>query len=256
MFGPLSSQPLLIFAVSFVLLWLSARTGFSVLRRRRRLDEDARDDFSVVLAATLTLLGLIIGFSFSMAVSRYDQRKNYEEAEANAIGTELVRAGLLPAADAAKVRVLLRTYLEQRIAFYLTRDDEALRAVNARTAQLQSDLWSAIEGPARAQPTPIVALAVAGMNDVLNAQGYTQAAWWNRIPNAAWGLMGLIALCSNVLVGYGAQSAKSGGGMLLILPLVVSIAFLLIADIDSPRGGLIHVAPQNLRSLLESLPPG
>jgi hypothetical protein len=51
----------------------------------------AREDFGVILAATLTLLGLIIGFSFSMAVGRYDQRKNYQEEEANAIGTELVR---------------------------------------------------------------------------------------------------------------------------------------------------------------------
>ena len=63
-----------------------------------------REDFGFILAATLTLLGLIIGFSFSMATSRYDQRKNYEEAEANAIGTEYVRADLLPAADAATVR--------------------------------------------------------------------------------------------------------------------------------------------------------
>ena len=55
----------------------------------------------MVETATLTLLGLIIGFSFSMAITRYDLRKNYEEAEANAIGTEYVRAGLLPAADAA-----------------------------------------------------------------------------------------------------------------------------------------------------------
>jgi hypothetical protein len=56
----------------------------------------------------LTLLGLIIGFSFSMAVNRYDQRKPYEQAEANAIGTEYVRADLLPVADAAKVHTLLR----------------------------------------------------------------------------------------------------------------------------------------------------
>jgi hypothetical protein len=92
------------------------------------------------------------------------------------------------------------------------------------------------------------------MNDVLNSQGYTQAAWWNRIPQAAWALMALIAVCSNLLVGYDARNTK-GGGMLLVLPLVVSIAFLLIADIDSPRGGLIHVYPQNLQSLLKSLPP-
>ena len=51
-----------------------------------------------------------------MAISRYDLRKNYEEAEANAIGTEYVRAGLLPAADAAVVRALLRKYLDLRVS--------------------------------------------------------------------------------------------------------------------------------------------
>jgi hypothetical protein len=247
------SRPLLVFAISFLALWLAARLGFSFLRRRRSLDEEEREDFGVVLAATLTLLGLIIGFSFSMAISRYDQRKNYEEAEANAIGTELVRAGLLPAADATKVRELLRSYLDQRIAFYLTRDEQQLREINARTAQLQNEMWSAVIVPAAAQPNPVVALAVAGMNDVLNSQGYTQAAWWNRIPHAAWALMGLIAICCNVLVGYGARNTKGGGVLLLVLPLILSIAFLLIADIDSPRGGLIHVYPQNLQSLLQSL---
>ena len=101
-------------------LWLSARIG-TFLHRRRPLKDEEREDFGVVQAATLTLLGLIIGFSFSMAVGRYDQRKNYEEAEANAIGTEYFRAGLLPATDTAVVRALLRKYLDLRISFYRTR---------------------------------------------------------------------------------------------------------------------------------------
>jgi hypothetical protein len=76
-----------------------------------------RDDFGLILAATLTLLALIIGFSFSMATARYDQRKNYEEQEANAIGTEYVRADLLSPVEAAKVRSLLGSYLDQRVLF-------------------------------------------------------------------------------------------------------------------------------------------
>jgi hypothetical protein len=181
-----TAYPLLVFVVSFAVLWLSTQIGAGVLRRWRKLEQDAREDFGVILAATLTLLGLIIGFSFSMATSRYDQRKNLEEAEANAIGTEYVRAYLLPAADAAKVRALLKNYLDQRVLFYTTRDDQQLRQIDARTAQLQADLWSAVLAPAVAQPNPVVALALSGMNDVLNSQGYTQAAWWNRIPVAAW----------------------------------------------------------------------
>ena len=91
------------------------------------------------------------------------------------------------------------------------------------------------------------------MNDVLNSQGYTQAAWWNRIPLAAWGLMAAIAICSNVLVGFGARNVKAESFLLPVLPLIVSIAFFLRADIDSPRGGVIRVNPQNLLSLSQSL---
>ncbi len=102
-------------------------------------------------------------------VTRYDQRKNYEKAEANAIGTEYVRADLLPAAQAVKVRELLRKYLDQRVLFYTTRDALRFKQIDADTANLQTELWSAVQ--TAEQPTPTVALAVLGMNDVLNAQG-------------------------------------------------------------------------------------
>ena len=243
--------PFLVFALSFVVLLLAAVIGDGLRSKVRALEEDERDDFGVVLNATLTLLGLLIGFSFSMAISRYDQRKNYEEAEANAIGTEYVRADLLPAADAARVRQLLKKYLDERMLFYTTRDEARLAKINAETTELQNELWAAVRPPAMAQPTPVVALAVSGMNDVLNSQGYTQAAWWNRIPTAAWAMMAAIAISCNLLIGYGAHGR--GWRILLIVPVVVSIAFFLIADIDSPHGGAIRVAPHNLISLSQSL---
>ncbi|MFL9868078.1 hypothetical protein PQR67_28210 [Paraburkholderia fungorum] len=249
----LLDYPGLVFIFSFVAMWLSARLGASVLRRFRKIDEDVRDDFSVIQAATLTLLALIIGFTFSMAVGRYDQRKNYEEEEANAIGTEFVRADLLPPADAATVRGLLKIYLDERVLFYTTRDGGDLVRVNAETSRLQNAMWSAVKNAAAAQPTPVIALAVAGMNDVLNTQGYTQAAWWNRIPYAAWALMLLIGVCANVLVGYGARGLKAGAGLLLIVPMIVSLSFMLVADIDSPRGGVIRVKPLNLHALADSI---
>jgi len=224
----------------------------SFFRKKHSLEEDERKSLEVIEAATLTLLGLIIGFTFSMAVSRYDQRKNYEEEEANAIGTEYVRAELLPATDAARTKALLQKYLDQRVGFYETHDDRQLTRINVYTAQLQSELWSVVRASAAAQPTPVNALAVSGMNDVLNSQGYTQAAWWNRIPVAAWCLMATIAICSNLLVGYGGSRTKGHAVLFLVLPMVVAIAFLLIADIDSPRRGLILVHPQNLESLSES----
>lgn len=249
----LTDYPLIVFGVSLALLLLSVWAGAGLLRRRWRPQENAREDFGVIQAAALTLLGLIIGFTFSMAINRYDQRKNLEEAEANAIGTEFLRADLLPAADAAKVRELLADYFDQRVLFYTTRDEDRLKQVNARTASLQAALWSAVAAPAAAAPSATMALVVSGMNDVLNAQGYTQAAWWNRIPPAAWVLMIAIAVCCHVLVGYGVRDPRAERALLLVLPLVMSISFLLIADIDSPRAGVIRVQPDNLLSIADSV---
>ncbi len=246
----LLDYPLFIFAVSLVVLWISAQIGAFFHKKLQFLDEKDWNDLSTVLAATLTLLGLIIGFSFSMAISRYDQRKNYEEEEANTIGTERARADLLPEPAAKQVRETLKKYLYQRVVFYETRDEQQLQQIDGATARLQSEMWSIVQAAAKKSPSPVAALAVSGMNDVLNSQGYTQAAWWNRLPVAAWSLMITIAIFCNMLIGYSAH--RRGGLLFIVLPLVLSISFLLISDIDSPRGGLIRVQPRNLEVLLRN----
>jgi hypothetical protein len=243
-------HPLLVFVFSFIGLWFSAFVGALSRKRLGGLETDERQDFGIVQGAALTLLGLLIGFTFSMAIDRYEQRKNYEEAEANAIGTEYVRAGLLPAADASRLHDLLRNYLDQRVLFYTTRDPQRLQRINADTAQLQNEMWSAVQARAEIQPTPMTALTVSGMNDVLNSQGYTQAAWWNRIPFEAWVLLAAISVGCNLLIGYGAHRTSF---LFVVLPLAVSLSFFLIADVESPRGGVIRVQPQNLMKLSQTL---
>ena len=249
-------HPFAVLVLSFLVLWAATALG-AALRRRRPLDEELRQDFNIILAATLTLLGLLIGFSFSMASTRYDQRKTFEEAEANAIGTEYLRADLLPADAGAQVRTLLKQYTELRVRFY-TADESDLARIDAETAKLQRALWAAVL-PAPSPPGPphsaTTVLTVGGMNDVLNAQGYTQAAWWNRIPSSAGLLMVMIAFCCNLMIGYSLRSASERSKLLLVLPLVVSVAFALITDIDTPRHGLIRVVPQNLNALLASFSP-
>jgi hypothetical protein len=250
----LINHPGVLGLVTFVALWGSARIGTRMHRGRRERPKGEDDDFRTVLAATLTLVGLLIGFAFSMAVSRYDLRKSYEAAEANAIGTEYVRADLLPAADAAKLRQLLKEYTAQRVLFYGRYDDQMFAQSAARRAEVQQQLWSAVSA-ATIDRSPFTALAVAGMNDVLNSQAYAQAAWLNRIPRAAWILLALVAALSNVMFGYGTSSSSADpkNRLLLVLPLVVSISFFLIADIDSPRGGIIRVSPENLLSVADGL---
>jgi hypothetical protein len=250
----LSDYPVAIAVLTFLSMCLAVWIGAKLRARRspRELKAEADQDFDLVIAAALTLLGLIIGFSFSMATSRYDQRKDFEEAEANAIGTEYVRADLLPAATGQTIRELLRRYLDQRILFYTTRDRRQLAEIGAQNTQLQKQLWSTVEAVAVAQPTVVLGLALSGMNDVLNSQGYTEAAWRNRIPRSAWNLMTVIALLSCAMVG-GKLHLRSA--VPWVLPFLIATSFFLIADIDSPRGGLVRVVPDNLLILADSLRP-
>lgn len=243
-------DPFIVFFVFLVTQWVAAYVGDIFRRTLRPVKKLEQEDFNTVLTATLTLLALIIGFSFSMAVSNYHQRRDYEAAEANALGTEYLRTDLLPADDGKKVRELLSRYTRQRISFYRGAE-RAISQSNSDNVKLQTELWTSVVHAATAQPTPVMALLLSGMNDVLNSQGSTLAAWRNRIPTVAWTLLGLMAIVSNLLLGY--RERSTGLLVLLVLPIVASIAFFLIADIDSPYGGIIHVEPQNLIAVSQSM---
>lgn len=188
-----------------------------------------------------------------MAINRHDQRMVLEEGEANAIGTEYLRADLLPGKTAEQTKDLLNQYLDQRILFYSKQDPEKIKEIRQKTDELQMAMWNTVLPAARTHNTPTTALAISGMNDVINSQGYAQASWWNRIPYAAWSLMFAIAVCANILVGFGARNFQKNIGLFMIFPFVISISFFLIADIDSPRGGVIRIEPQNLIALKKSL---
>lgn len=244
-------NPLIAWAFFLPLQWFSAQLG--AYCKRRTLERELREDLSVILAAALTLLGLVIGFSFSMAIGHYDQRLRCEAAEANAIGTALLRANLLPAVDGMRLRDLLISYTAQRVLFYRARNEHESDQAKAATARLQADLWSTVRASAVAQQTPIIALAVAGVNDVLSSQDNTQAAWLNRIPLPAWMLIGTIAVISNVLLGYTSRYDGHKVKRFLILPILVSSSLFLIGDLDSPYGGLIHIVPRNLMNISQPM---
>ena len=227
--------------------------GNAVLSKYRSKDTETSTDLGIIQSATLTLLGLIIGFTFSMAIARYDLRQTYEEAEANAIGTEFLRADLLPSKTAEGIKGLLNEYLDQRILFYSKQDKETAKKITQRTLALENAMWNELLPVARTQSTPTIALVISGMNDVINSHGYTQAAWWNRIPSAAWLLMAAIAVGANILVGFGARNFRRNVGLFMIFPTMIAIAFFLIADIDSPRGGVIRIDPRNLIDLKNNM---
>ena len=238
---------------TFAVLCLAAWLGATRFERLRAEAAGLRQEFNVIQSATLTLLGLIVGFTFSMALDRYEQRKDFEAAEANAILTAFQRADLLPAGDAARLRSLLRSYLDQRVRYFDARWPHEVDSATATGAALQGRLWSAATRPALANPKSVTALAVEGVNRVVESQGDTQASWSNRIPGTAWMMMGAIAIFSTLLVGIGLRKGSGFSHMLMVLPMVIGIAFFLIADIESPRMGIIRVVPKNLAGLVDTL---
>src|SRR4030095_1841623 len=164
------NYPLIVLATSFTLLALTIRISDGLRKRAGDPKDDIRTDAGLLLSATLTLLYFIIGFSFSMAISRYDLRKNCEYAEAMAIGTEYSRADLLSPADTGKLKMLLKRYLEQRVLFYRTRTSDSSSDTAAETVRLQQELWSAVRPAIPAVPPPLMGLLVSGMSDVINSQ--------------------------------------------------------------------------------------
>jgi hypothetical protein len=246
--------PLLVFVVSFGVLVVAAWLGDFLRKRSKKAEEINRDDAGVVLGGTLTLLGLIIGFSFAMATNRYDLRKASEQTEAIAIAVAYMRADLLPPADAAKAHELLKKYLDQRIQFYSTRNRGEVARIGEDTAQTQNEMWVLIKTALEPLPPQVEGLFVSSMNDAVVSRLSTEAVWANRIPVAAWLLILVTSISCNFLIGFRAR--QSDWLVFLVMPVAVSISLFLISDLDSPRGGAIRVRPNNLISLSQSLGNG
>jgi hypothetical protein len=247
----LVDHPAVFFFATFSLLVVLARIGVLARIRGHKLTSADRAEFDLVRNAMFTLLGLMVGFAISMAVSRYDLRVFDEEAEANAIGTEYLRLDLLPPDTTAAARALLRTYLDERLAFYQDRDPDREAKNDVQTIETMTALWNAIAPEVKVRQTQTDALVASGMNDVFNSQGFTLAAWRNRLPVEVWMLLLLIAAGCNFLIGFGAERLSPVTHA--ILPVTAALAFLLIADVEGPRNGFVRVQPVNLNDLVAAM---
>lgn len=251
--------PFLLGLGSAVVLCLAVYLGVKLARHRGQTPGIPRHDLDLVTTASLTLLGLIIGFSFSMSLDRYNQRKEAEAREASTISTEYMRVGLLPQAEAAQMRELIKNYLSQRLRFYHRLNEFRLNGARVledrvledrESEELKNKMWSVVLAAASVTPNPPTTLVVSGLNNVLSAADETHAAWTNRIPGAAWSLLEIIAICACFLMGFGVQ--QKHGLVMAVFPLLVAVAFFLIAEIDS-SGGLIQITPDNLIAVSQTL---
>jgi hypothetical protein len=247
----------------FILLFLLALlvAGEVAMRRGRRLrgtlDDPQRSQFTTVEAGMLSLLGLLLGFTFSMTVTRYDARRLLLVDDANAIGTAYLRAGALPDPAKAEVRRLLRAYVEVRIQLYDAGDDPVrlARAVDA-SEELQVRFWTRAVQEARQQPGAItLGILLQALNTVIDLHASRLEALQNRVPAVILVLLTFLAIVSLAMVGYAfGVSGRRSSLTRTLLAVMVTAVVLVIIDLDRPYTGFIRVSQAPMLSLRQSLP--
>ncbi|MBS0041181.1 hypothetical protein KFE26_02490 [Shewanella sp. M16] len=242
-----------LFLGSFIVLFLSAWIGKKVIGRKGVSNNEGDEDFRVILGATLSLLGLIIGFTLSMSISGFNSRQAAEEYEAFVIRTGFMRADLLTESSRDLMKATLREYLQQRINIYDAQSPEGINFIRMKVLDLQKVLWETAVHETTQKQTPVTSLVIASINEIVLAQQKTFAGWRHQIPLAAWILLVVIAINCNILIGYNARKVKGKLGLLFILPAMISLSFLMIAEIDAPGKGIIKVTPINLQALANML---
>ncbi|HEY5807927.1 MAG TPA: hypothetical protein VIT67_08155, partial [Povalibacter sp.] len=174
-----------LFLVVVALCLAAVAAGSWLGRRVKARGAEPEGPVGASVGATLGLLAFMLAFTFSMAASRFDVRKQMVVADANAIGTTYLRASLLPDPTASQVRAYLREYVDIRLAA-VTHGD-AINTVIARSEQLQGEVWKRAIVTANAQPTlTTTPLFIQTLNEMIDVHGVRLAAIRNRIPAAIW----------------------------------------------------------------------
>src|SRR6266508_2755712 len=248
--GRMFSSWMVLVILVVVLLALS-EFGWRVgLARSRAIPEKTKDGGSVP-TAVLTLLG----FSFAMAASRHETRRELVVQEANSIITTARRASLLPEPQADNVSRLLREYVAVRIeAHRETQFSQRFAALRKSSADLHERLWNEAVAAAAKQPTPITASFIASLNETIDFEATRIAAKRNHVPGAVWLLLLCVAGCGLWLTEW--EAGIAGGHSFLarfLFPLLIAVVIVLITDIDTPRGGLIPMDDRPLLELNDSL---
>ncbi len=242
--------PLGFFPAVGLLLLAAGAAGTWVRRQYPGLVERENDvQFAGLQAAVLALLGLLVGFSFSMAVGRSDERRRTQMEEANAISTAFLRAGTGEDKTDGDQRRLLAAYVRSRMEF-LAAGEDRLRLKDAadQAAGRQEAIWAAARRISEVRRGDPVSQAYLGsLTEMFDASERTQSAFENRIPTLAWVLLVSVATMASFLVGMGLM--RWNALMLVTLPLVMAATLTLIYDIDSPRLGLIRQSQESMKRL-------
>ena len=226
---------------------------FFLGKRAREKQTEHPDQLATIQGATLGLLALLLGFSFAMAMGRFSDREKLIVQEANAIGTVWLRCDLLPEATRTEMRQALRSYTEQRIAFYDANDDAARKSAIGESEKLHGRLWSVFANAAKGSPELSQDL-LSCVNELIDLHGARLAASQRHMPGVLLGLLLVSSLVSVASVGYGCGVAgKRNVVLTTALTFLIAGTLWAIIDMDHPRQGLIRVGQQPMLDLQKSL---
>lgn len=244
-------------ATLFLLIILLNEIGFRIGRFvQDRTDTEIKTLTGSIQASILGLLALLLGFTFSMSMQRYDNRSQALISEANAIGTAILRVQLLPTEYQNKASHLLREYVDQRIAIGkldLTRREQR-KDYNDRISKLQTDLWALAVLAVNDDPRPVTTGAfVTSLNELIDSQGKRNALLQMHVPEVVLFLLFVVFIASGGILGYssGLTGKRVVAPTIMVSFLIAMIVFIII-DLDRPKRGLIQVDQGSMLVLRES----
>ncbi|MGV8961386.1 MAG: hypothetical protein ACOH1V_13560 [Stenotrophomonas sp.] len=241
----------LVSLVFFLLLVIAREIGAFIRRKMEQRDPDMDESDTFALSAVLGLLALLIGFTFSLALQRYDARRELVIAEANALGTTWLRADLLDAGPRQQLRTVLRRYVDNRVVFGAAKDDAEELRVYRQTEQLQGELWSTVtEITAPFRTTALASLLITTTNDSIDLAARRMATRQAHIPVRIMRILILYAVMTAGMVGYQQRRQRQSSMLMFVL---ITLAVMLVIDLDRPTAGWINVPQTPMLDLQQSL---
>lgn len=241
----------------FLAMLLCNELGFQIGRFvQEHTDSEVKTLTGSIQASVLGLLALMLGFTFSMSMQRYDDRSMALIEEANTIGTTQLRTRLLPQQYRDEVKQLLGKYIEVRIAMgKIALTNQARRSeYNQQVATLQQELWALAVEATNDDPRAVTTGAfVQSLNALIDAQGKRNALQEMHVPETVLFLLFIVFIASGGMMGYsGGLSEKRIIAPVVLVSLLVTLIVFIIIDLDRPKRGLIQVNQAPLLELRQS----
>jgi NADH:ubiquinone oxidoreductase subunit 5 (subunit L)/multisubunit Na+/H+ antiporter MnhA subunit len=212
-----------------------------------------------IISAVLGLLALLLGFTFSLAVERYEARRSLVLQEANAIGTSYLRSQALPEPDRSRMSAILVAYTDNRVALGSATTRSRQKALLAQRDQLVDQLWSAtLTAYDSVQFKPFAASLLATVNEVIDMDSARVAARKVRVPSEVFFTLWAYMIITAAIIGY-ARPTRDSRVLPALLFILLSMSSMLILDIDRPVSGGITESQSpmvDLRQTLRRQPPG